>query len=92
MSWLASVALRILHFIYWFFVAVKTSWERSEDVPLQLNSKRSKIPSHLALLLATDARADAQVQEEAMIEAVEKAVAWCRVAGIGRLTVYDRQG
>lgn len=27
-----------------------------------------------------------------MIEAVEKAVAWCRVAGIGRLTVYDRQG
>lgn len=93
MSSLASFALHVLHFVYWCFITARSVWNRSEIAPpLPLTANRTKLPTHIALVLATGEDVDAQLQEEAMLESVEKAVAWCRAAGIGRLTVYDRHG
>jgi undecaprenyl pyrophosphate synthase len=58
---------------------------------------REKIPGHIALVLA---HGDAQKRHgqlsvddvKAMLESVLRVAEWCQDAGVGRLTVYDREG
>ncbi|KAI8990507.1 hypothetical protein BD414DRAFT_483866 [Trametes punicea] len=90
MSWLASVALVLLHAVYRLVLVYKSF--RSDKEPRPIIAERSKLPSHLALALVTDPDADDESNEEYMVNSVEKVAGWCRVAGIRQLTVYDREG
>ncbi|KAH9837211.1 uncharacterized protein C8Q71DRAFT_757185 [Rhodofomes roseus] len=91
MSWLASFTLAAFHAVYWLVTIAKRLLTIA-DQPLPLAAARQKLPSHLALLLVTDHRHNSDATEDSMIESVERAVTWCRAAGIDRLTVYDREG
>ncbi|KAH9936999.1 uncharacterized protein B0H18DRAFT_1150097 [Fomitopsis serialis] len=91
MSWLASFALAIFHALYWLVTTARRLLTIA-DQPQPLNALRQKLPSHLALLLVAEHHRDSDATEQLMVESVEKAVTWCRVAGINRLTVYDREG
>ncbi|CCL99033.1 uncharacterized protein FIBRA_01042 [Fibroporia radiculosa] len=92
MSWLASFALAILHALYWLVVTVKSAC-RGECSPQPLDAPRRQTPLHLALnLVVQDNIDDIEAMEAVMIESVDRAATWCRVVGINRLTIYDRQG
>ncbi|KAI0375075.1 hypothetical protein BV20DRAFT_933788 [Pilatotrama ljubarskyi] len=91
MSWLASVILAVLHALY-RLVLVFQSVFRSDKEPRPIAAQRSKLPSHLAVTLVPNAEVDDDANEQYMLNTVEKVVSWCKVAGIRRLTVYDRQG
>lgn len=91
MSWLASLILALFHVVHWLV----TSARRFLAIPKQpqpLVAQRSKLPTHLALLLVLNPHCDRDAVEETLVESVERAVTWCRAAGINRLTVYDREG
>ena len=91
MSWLASLVLALFHVVHWLVTSarrLRTIWEQ----PQPLVAQRSKLPSHLALLLVLDSHCDKDAVEATLVESVERAVMWCRAAGIHRLTVYDREG
>jgi dehydrodolichyl diphosphate syntase complex subunit NUS1 len=88
------LALRVLHFLYSLFLAFLSIRSRHiRPAPRPLTAARSKIPSHLALILASQepdlCTSDAQ---EAFLRCTEKAIACCRAAGIHCLSVYDRRG
>lgn len=91
MSWLASLVLALFHVVHWLVTSARrflTIWEQ----PQPLVAQRSKLPSHLALLLVLNSHCDKGDVEETLVESVERAATWCRAAGIHRLTVYDREG
>ncbi|KAI0734440.1 hypothetical protein C8Q72DRAFT_392629 [Fomitopsis betulina] len=91
MSWLASLVLVLFHVVHWLVTSTKRLlpiWTQ----PQPLVAQRSKLPTHLALLLVLDSHCDKDAVEETLVESVERAVTWCRAAGINRLTVYDREG
>ncbi|KAI0361532.1 hypothetical protein OH77DRAFT_1492567 [Trametes cingulata] len=91
MSWLASVALALLHALYRLVLVFKSVFH-SDKEPRPIAARRSKMPSHLALTLVPNSEDDDEVNEQYMLDSVEKVVHWCKLAGIRRLTVYDRQG
>ena len=93
MSWLASFFLFLIHVGY-SLVNAATSLRkglRARD-PQPLATKRKQVPSHLALLFASHDDDALDQFEGEMVDNIEQAVAWCQVAGIKRLTVYDRKG
>ena len=94
MSWLATVALALLHVLYRLALVIKSLSARFNKIPRTLlaNCDRSKLPSHLALCLIPDSRADDESNEKYMLNSVVKVATWCQVVGIRRLTVYDREG
>ncbi|OBZ79860.1 Dehydrodolichyl diphosphate syntase complex subunit Nus1 [Grifola frondosa] len=92
MSWLASFALGVLHALYWLVNSFRYLRHRLDKDPLPLPTKRTKLPTHLALILAADCGMDTEDAEKDMIGNVERVASWCRTVGIHRLTVYDRQG
>jgi dehydrodolichyl diphosphate syntase complex subunit NUS1 len=53
---------------------------------------RKRVPSHLAIIFVADSYFDNETIEMSLLESVERAVGWCRVTGIEKLTVYDSQG
>lgn len=92
MSWLAYLFLRLLHVVYWLVTAVRSMRKPRID-PRPLAAKRNKLPAHLALLLVpSDDLERSEADTDAMLDSVDRAVAWCRVAGISRLSVYDCTG
>ncbi|KAI9438386.1 hypothetical protein F5148DRAFT_883438 [Russula earlei] len=94
MSLLSRLALRILHFLYSLFLATLSLRSRYlRPAPRPLTATRSKVPSHLALILASQ-EPDLCISEaqEAFLRCTEKAIAYCRAAGIQCLSVYDRLG
>lgn len=87
-------ALWLLHFLYSVYLALSSIRSRYfQSAPRSLTATRSKIPSHLALVLASQ-EPESCVSEarEAFLACTERAVAYCRAVGICRLSVYDRQG
>ncbi|KAI0735093.1 hypothetical protein C8Q76DRAFT_791672 [Earliella scabrosa] len=94
MSWLASVALALLHVLYRLVLVIKSLSARFSKIPRPLlaDCDRSKLPSHLALCLIPDSTADDESNEKYMLNSVVKVATWCQVVGIRRLTVYDREG
>ena len=92
MSWLATVLLYLLHALYKLVLVFKSLLARFSQEPLPLAFERSKIPQHLALSLVFNPDADEETNEKYMLNSVEKVAAWCQVAGIRRLTVYDHAG
>ncbi|KAI1797951.1 hypothetical protein LXA43DRAFT_982766 [Ganoderma leucocontextum] len=92
MSWLATFILSLLHVLYKLVLAFKSLSARFLREPLPLVSDRSKVPSHLALNLISNAEADEEANEKYMLNSVGNVAAWCQVVGVRRLTVYDRDG
>ncbi|KAI0068242.1 hypothetical protein BV25DRAFT_544287 [Artomyces pyxidatus] len=94
MYWLALLVLRLVHWAYAFAIAVSSVRSRYfKSSPQPLVAPRRKTPTHLALVLVCDeAKLGAVITKDAFLQCVERATAWCRGAGIGRLTVYDRAG
>ncbi|KAI0335196.1 hypothetical protein GY45DRAFT_1241152 [Cubamyces sp. BRFM 1775] len=91
MSWLAPVVLGLLHVLYRLVLVLKSAFHSGGE-PQALLSKRSKLPSHLALALVANPAADGDANEQYMLNSVEQVAGWCRAVGIRRLTVYDREG
>ncbi|KAH9898324.1 hypothetical protein C8Q73DRAFT_395717 [Cubamyces lactineus] len=91
MSWLAPVVLGLLHVLYRLVLVLKSIFHSGEE-PQALLSERSKLPSHLALALVANPEADAEANEQYMLNSVEQVAGWCHAVGIRRITVYDREG
>ncbi|VDC01833.1 unnamed protein product [Peniophora sp. CBMAI 1063] len=91
---LASALLYLAHLLYSISLAIWSIHARwLKRIPLPLIAQRSKVPKHLGVILVCgeeEAR-NASVQDT-FVRSAERAAAWCRVAGIKRLTLYDRHG
>lgn len=93
MSWLTSSILLLIHVAYSIANAATSLHKRhSARDPQPLAVHRKQVPAHIALLFTCDDDRAAEPFEKDMLANVEQAVAWCRVVGIKRLTVYDRKG
>ena len=92
MSFLLRSLLHVLHFFYHIFALVAS--RKSRPQPHALSYPRKQIPHHLALLLVADD--DESISGDAVLEcfleSVQRTVGWCQTVGIGKLTVYDRNG
>lgn len=94
MDLVGRLFLQVVHFFYSLFLVILSIRSRYfRPTPRPLTATRSKIPSHLALVLVSQ-EPDSWISDaqEAFLECTEKAIACCRAAGIQRLSVYDRQG
>lgn len=94
MGLVGRLFLRVIHFFYSLSLAIWSIRSRYfRPTPKPLTATRSKIPSHLALVLVSQG-SDSRISDaqEAFLSCTEKAIACCRAAGIQRLSVYDRQG
>ncbi|QRV76612.1 hypothetical protein RhiJN_04627 [Ceratobasidium sp. AG-Ba] len=99
MRFLGFLLLSILHGCYALTRAFQALAKRLNPRrrPRPIHVARDKIPKHIALVLA---HGDAQkrhgqlyVQDiKAMLESVLRVVEWCQAVGVGKLTVYDREG
>jgi len=95
MSWLAKIALTILHFLYACITTIvswKTHWSRIP--PPSVERPRARVPLHLALVLAAEDYDFDQKElvRECLLESLQNATVWCQTVGIRKLTVYDRHG
>jgi len=90
---LSSLCLRVLHLLYSLAVYATIIWNHfNRTKPQPLSAKRTKSPSHLALLLVHSDELGIDATEKCFVECVVRAVTWCRTVGIEKLTVYDSQG
>jgi len=93
MPWLASLCLYILHALYSIIFSISSYWQHLlHRDPLPLISLRSRIPTHLAILLTASPECGPEDTENAYIESIKRASAWCREVGVNVLTVYDNDG
>jgi hypothetical protein len=88
MSWLARVTLSLLHLLYACIIRI-LYWRGTSS-----KHTRTRIPSHLALLLIAEDFDDSAAEsvQECLLQSLQCTAGWCRLAGIQKLTVYDRQG
>ncbi|GJE86181.1 hypothetical protein PsYK624_022610 [Phanerochaete sordida] len=92
MSWLASLVLSLFHAVY-YVINVFSSLRFSRGRPPKpLEAARKQLPTHLALLFATDRDSALENLDELLLENIQQAISWCRAVGIQRLSVYDREG
>jgi dehydrodolichyl diphosphate syntase complex subunit NUS1 len=90
---LTFLCLRIIHHLYSLALSLSDLWKRFDQrKPEHLTAERTKIPSHLALLLVASEDIEAETTEKKFVECILRAVTWCQAVGINRLTVYDNQG
>lgn len=93
MPLLALLCLRLLHICYSLLLRISLRWKYLTWRPPQsLTATRQRLPNHLAIILATDSDLNLETTELALLESVERAIGWCHVVGIEKLTVYDSQG
>lgn len=88
--WLFHLFLNIYRFL---------SCLRPRRAPQPLRASRRKLPKHLAVIFGdyygdrNQSQMTSRTAElEDTMESVRRLVAWCRVIGVGILSVYDRQG
>jgi dehydrodolichyl diphosphate syntase complex subunit NUS1 len=82
--WLFHLVLALRRF-------VSTLLPRRQPNPLR--SQRRKLPGHLAVLLRHgESRESRENQLLEALESVRRLAAWCRIAGIRVLSVYDEEG
>jgi dehydrodolichyl diphosphate syntase complex subunit NUS1 len=90
---LASLSLRVLHLFYFLAVLLSNIWQSFERrKPKHLAAERTKVPSHLALILVTSEDIDAETTEKSFVECIARAVTWCQAVGIRQFSVYDCEG
>jgi len=100
MRFLGFLLLSILHGCYALtraFQALAKHLFPRQRQSRDVYTPRGKIPGHIALVLA---HGDAQKRHgqllvedvKAMLESVLRVAGWCQDTGVGKLTVYDREG
>jgi hypothetical protein len=90
---LAFLSLRVLHLFYFLAVLLSNIWQSFERrKPKHLAAERTKVPSHLALILVTSEDIDAETTEKSFVECIARAVTWCQAVGIRQFSVYDCEG
>ncbi|TCD69929.1 hypothetical protein EIP91_005753 [Steccherinum ochraceum] len=92
MSWLTYTVLCFIHALYSIYKSVSSYWKRFDHAPQPLNAPRTKLPTHLALLLVPDDDSPFEQQKDDMLQTVEHVASWCKDAGIEKVSVYDREG
>ncbi|KAH7883543.1 hypothetical protein F5I97DRAFT_1958405 [Phlebopus sp. FC_14] len=87
------LTLRFVHFLYVLLVSI-TTWcqRRNWQAPQPLTALRSKLPSHLCLVLVADNKGCETEIETAFLRCLQRVATWCRQLGIKTLTAYDRDG
>lgn len=94
MAVLASALLFLAHLLYSISLAVWSvhgRWFKRSPLPLVV--QRSKTPKHLGVILVCgEGEATKATVQDVFVRSTERAAAWCRLAGIKQLTVYDRYG
>lgn len=89
---LAHILLRLLHRLYFLIITLHSYWKRLFwKAPAPLDAPRRRVPRHLALLISGNNQSSDEVIEN-LIECVTRAVGWCRIVGVRKLTVYDEHG
>lgn len=90
---MASLLLRLVHFIYQFVLFCRTFCESiCAKPPLPLDASRSRLPRHLAVVFTVNTDLDHDVVQESLIANVSNIIDWCRSLGIQKLTVYEEHG
>jgi dehydrodolichyl diphosphate syntase complex subunit NUS1 len=92
MSLLALACLNTVHVVYAVYSAIYAFFLRFGHYPSPLGASRRRVPTHLALLLTCEDDADPEHIEEIYTHTLYNVARWCKLAGIGRLSVYDEQG
>lgn len=88
---LQYVLLWILHLIVALKRFASTLLPRRRPRPLR--TRRRKLPRHLAVMLRSEGSLGSKtIDLEDALESVKRLVAWCRVAGVQVLSVYDEAG
>lgn len=88
---LQYVLLWLFHLVLALKRFVSTLLPRRLPRPLQ--TRRRKIPEHLAVTLRSEgAPGNAVVDLAGALESVTRLVGWCRIAGIQTLSVFDEAG
>ncbi|KAG0708816.1 hypothetical protein DFH29DRAFT_889152 [Suillus ampliporus] len=89
----ASLFLWLLHLVHASLVFLTTIFQKRRHSPPQpVTAYRSKLPKHLAIVLASDDTAHPKHTEELYLECLARVVKWCRALGIEELTAYDAEG
>lgn len=87
--WLFHLFLNLYRFI---------SSLRPRRAPQPLRASRRKLPKHLAVVFGDyygvhrSQMTSRAAEFEDTMESVRRLVEWCRVIGVGILSVYDQQG
>ena len=93
MSWAASGALTLLHFLRTaWIIFVALLYHPFVPNPLPLDASRSKIPRNLALVLSETSSDPSEEEIDAILKSVVHAVEWCEAVGVKSLCVYDQHG
>ena len=92
-SWLTSFLLFLVHVVYSVACAATSlrRWHSTRD-PLPLVHNRKQVPAHVAVLFASHDDTALERFEGDILSNIAQLVAWCRLVGVKRLTVYDRKG
>ncbi|EPQ60682.1 hypothetical protein GLOTRDRAFT_135325 [Gloeophyllum trabeum ATCC 11539] len=89
---MSSLALWLIHQLYAFVTfisALRISF--SQVTPQPLSVPRRLLPNHLALLLVVEHDAVDEDTVACCLQSVRDAASWAKIAGVRRLTVYERQ-
>ena len=79
-----------VHYIYSLFRSLIRTFLTKP--PRDLDAYRRRVPHHLAIVFALPEGSHTPAVTDALVVSVERAVRWCQIAGIERLTVYDDRG
>ena len=92
-SWLTSSLLFLIHVVY-SLVCAATSLRQFHSTrdPQPLVCNRRQVPAHVAVLFASHDDTALEKFEGDILGNIAQLVAWCRLVGVKRLTVYDRKG
>ena len=92
MSFLLRSLLHILHFFYRIFTLLAS--HKSHPQPNELSYPRKQVPHHLALFFVSEGGGPTSDDAvlDCFLESIQRTVGWCQTVGIGKLTVYDRDG
>ncbi|GJJ08812.1 hypothetical protein Clacol_003031 [Clathrus columnatus] len=86
---LARLLLLIIHTIYGL-KNLLCSFIPSRS-PKPLLARRRKVPTHISLLLVPNPENhDVNEERKVMIHCVERAIKWCKLLGIPRLSIYEK--
>jgi hypothetical protein len=93
MALLAAFSLKALHIFYSLALLVYSGWKRLTGAsPQPLEATRRRIPKHLAVIIAVDPKSSCEDVEKSLIGTIVNVVAWCRIIGTQKLTVYEEHG
>ena len=91
---MSTVALLyVVHWVHYIYSLLRSLIRTFlTKPPRDLDAHRRRVPHHLAVVFALPEGSHTPSVTDALVGSVERAVRWCQIAGIERLTVYDDRG